>query len=75
MVWVKYKERHRTGNYTFWKQHRTLATARKLCRDWNSLGSPSEHLQILKHRKKKPDNLKKSKYKGIYNEKKKKKKK
>ena len=66
MVWVKYKEKFHGQSYIFWKYHKNLEAAKKTVTSWNRFGNKSEHLQILRHRETKPDNLRKGEAKGIY---------
>ena len=69
MVWVKYKEKFHRSTYVFWKQHKTMANAKKLVASWNRFKNPTENLRILKHQTSKPKNLKKGEAPGIYFEK------
>jgi hypothetical protein len=66
MVWVKFKEKFHGQTFVMWKNKKTVAAARKECRNWNQIQNPQEHLSITKTAKKRPKGLRKTPYKGIY---------
>ena len=66
MVWVKYKEKYRGKISYMWKNKPSVASARAECRRWNQFKSPYEHLSIVRTSNKKPKNLRKTRYRGIY---------
>jgi hypothetical protein len=66
MVWIQYKEKYHGKTTKMWKNKKTIASARKECKDWNQFNNPHEHLSVVKHSKTKPKGIRKTAYRGIY---------
>lgn len=63
--WISFKEKFHGDWYDMWR-NMTLKGAKRLASDWNAYDNPEEHLAIVAVTDRKPNNLVKSRYKGIY---------
>jgi hypothetical protein len=69
MGYAKYHEKYHSTQSTFWKKAKDKKAAKQEERNWNAFQNPEEKLTLLKYSSKKPKNIVKTRYKGIYKEK------